>query len=85
MCQEREFPGRPIATDLVNPDFARLAEAYGALGLTAREPADVEPALRRALAHDGPAVVEVKTSLSYISAYSRLDGEPASPLPAAAS
>ena len=84
MCQEREFPGRSIATDLVNPDFARLAEAYGALGLTAREPADVEPALRRALAHDGPALVEVKTSLSYVSAYRRLDGEPAAPLPAAA-
>jgi acetolactate synthase I/II/III large subunit len=78
MCQEREFPGRPIATDLVNPDFARLAEAYGALGLTAREPADVEPALRRALAHDGPALVDVRTSLSYISAYLKLDGEPAS-------
>jgi acetolactate synthase I/II/III large subunit len=85
MCQEREFPGRAIATDLANPDFARLAEAYGALGLKARKPADVEPALRRALAHDGPVLVEVKTSLSYISAYRRLDGEPAGPLPAAAS
>jgi acetolactate synthase-1/2/3 large subunit len=81
MCQEREFPGRPIATDLVNPDFARLAQAYGALGLTASEPGDVEPALRRALAEDGPALVEVKTSLSWISAYRRLDGEPAGPLP----
>ena len=81
MAQEQEFPGRPIATELVNPDFARMAEAYGALGLTAGEPGDVEPALRRALAHDGPALVEVKTSLSWISAYRRLDGEPAGPLP----
>ena len=81
MAQEQEFPGRSIATDLVNPDFARMAEAYGALGLTAGEPGDVEPALRRALAHDGPALVEVKTSLWWISAYRRLDGEPASPLP----
>ena len=81
MAQEQEFPGRPIATELVNPDFARMAEAYGALGLTAGEPGDVEPALRRALAHDGPALVEVKTSLWWISAYRRLDGEPASPLP----
>ena len=81
MAQEQEFPGRPIATDLVNPDFARMAEAYGALGLTASEPGDVEPALRHALAHDGPVLVEVKTSLSWISAYRRLDGGPASPLP----
>ena len=85
MCQEREFPGRAIATDLANPDFARLAEAYGALGLKVRKPADVEPALRRALAHDGPVLVEVATSLSDTSADRRLDGEPASPLPAAAS
>ncbi|TML57171.1 MAG: thiamine pyrophosphate-binding protein [Actinobacteria bacterium] len=81
MAQEQEFPGRSIATDLVNPDFARMAEAYGALGLTASEPGDVEPALRHALAHDGPVLVEVKTSLSWISAYRRLDGGPASPLP----
>ena len=81
MAQEQEFPGRPIATELVNPDFARMAEAYGALGLTAGEPGDVEPALGRALAHDGPALVEVKTSLSWISAYRKLDSGPASPLP----
>jgi acetolactate synthase-1/2/3 large subunit len=82
MAQEREFPGRPIATDLANPDFARLAEAYGALGLSAAEPDEVEPALRRALAEDGPALVEVKTSLSWVSAYRRLDGEPTGTLPA---
>jgi acetolactate synthase-1/2/3 large subunit len=29
MHQEREFPGRISATDLVNPDFAALAEAFG--------------------------------------------------------
>ncbi len=81
MAQEREFPGRPIATELVNPEFARMAEAYGALGLTVSDPDDAEPALRRALGHDGPALVEVKTSLSWISAYRRLNGEPAGPLP----
>ena len=32
MHQERRFPGRVMATDLVNPDFAGLARAYGAYG-----------------------------------------------------
>ena len=32
MHQERRYPGRVIATDLVNPDFAALARAYGAFG-----------------------------------------------------
>ena len=35
MHQEREFPGREHGTALVNPDFAKLAEAYGAFGATA--------------------------------------------------
>jgi acetolactate synthase-1/2/3 large subunit len=72
--QERAFPGRPIATDLVNPDFAELARAYGALGLTVEADEEIEPALERALAHDGIAVVDVRTSLSWISAYDRLPG-----------
>jgi acetolactate synthase-1/2/3 large subunit len=71
--QEREYPGRVIGTDLVNPDFARLAEAYGALGLTVDADKDVGPALRRALDCRGPALVHVHTSLSWISAYGRLD------------
>jgi acetolactate synthase I/II/III large subunit len=72
--QEREYPGRVIATDLVNPDFAMLARAHGALGLTAQAEEDVRPALREALECRGPALVHVHTSLSWISAYRRLDG-----------
>ncbi|MFE8010500.1 thiamine pyrophosphate-dependent enzyme [Streptomyces sp. NPDC057418] len=69
--QDRTFPNRTIATDLANPDFARLAESFGALGLTARTPADVRPVLAKALAHGGPAVVEVRTSLRHLSPYRR--------------
>jgi pyruvate dehydrogenase (quinone) len=47
------------ATELVNPDFARVAEAAGVLGLTAAHPEDVRPMIARALQHDGPALVEV--------------------------
>jgi len=61
--QQRSYPGRTIATDLINPDFVRLAEAYGALGIAVRTEAEVRSALRRAFTHDGPAVIHVPTSL----------------------
>lgn len=72
--QQRVYPGRTIATDLVNPDFVLLAQAYGALGIAVKDEAEVLPALRRAFAHDGPTVIHVRTSLEWLSAYRRLDG-----------
>jgi pyruvate dehydrogenase (quinone) len=49
-----------FATDLHNPDFAKMAEAAGLLGLTATTPEQVRPMLTQALRHDGPALVEVR-------------------------
>ncbi|MGH7117693.1 MAG: ubiquinone-dependent pyruvate dehydrogenase [Acetobacteraceae bacterium] len=46
-------------TDLQNPDFAALANAVGVLGLRVERPEEIEPALEKALAHDGPALVDV--------------------------
>jgi pyruvate dehydrogenase (quinone) len=46
-------------TDLVNPNFAKLAESADILGLRVEKPECLRPALQRALAHDGPALVEV--------------------------
>ena len=48
MHQERHFPGRVIGTDLVNPDFAALARAYGAFGETVTRTADFAAAFERA-------------------------------------
>ena len=48
-----------FATDLGSPDFAKIAEGSGLLGLIARTPDQVEPMIAQALKHDGPAVVEV--------------------------
>lgn len=48
-----------FATELNNPNFAKLAEAAGLLGLRAEDPADVRPMIERALAHPGPALVDV--------------------------
>ncbi len=76
--QERDHPCRVSATGLVNPDFAAWGRAFGALGVTVANPADIPGAVAAALAHDGPAVIDVRSSLEAISAYttiSRLRGE----------
>ena len=49
-------------TDLHNPDFAAMANAMGILGIRVEASADLDAALRRALAHDGPVLVDVITA-----------------------
>jgi pyruvate dehydrogenase (quinone) len=56
-----------FATGLHNPDFARMAEAAGLVGLTAETPEQVRPMIGRALEHDGPALVEVAVSRQELS------------------
>jgi pyruvate dehydrogenase (quinone) len=56
-----------FGTDLHNPNFAKLAEAAGLLGLTAETPAQVRPMMTQALHHDGPALVEVLVSRHELS------------------
>ncbi|MBI1776138.1 MAG: acetolactate synthase [Proteobacteria bacterium] len=72
MHQERHFPGRKIATDLVNPDFAALARAYGATGLAIAKTGETDAIVQAALAAKGPVVVDVKASLEHISAFATL-------------
>jgi pyruvate dehydrogenase (quinone) len=48
-----------FGTDLKNPNFAKMAEAAGLLGLTAEKSGDVRPMISQALEHNGPALVEV--------------------------
>ncbi|KAB0265731.1 thiamine pyrophosphate-dependent enzyme [Microvirga brassicacearum] len=68
MHQEKHFPKRVSATALVNPDFARLAETYGALGISVDRSDEIENALQTALASTRPAIVSIRTSLEHISA-----------------
>jgi pyruvate dehydrogenase (quinone) len=56
-----------FATTLHNPDFAKIAEAAGLLGLTAETADQVEPMIAQALEHDGPALVEVLVSRQELS------------------
>jgi pyruvate dehydrogenase (quinone) len=56
-----------FGTDLHNPNFAKMAEAAGLLGLTADTPDQVRPMLTQALQHDGPALIEVAVSRQELS------------------
>ena len=61
--QERRFPSRVSGTALANPDFPKLAQAFGALGLRVTQTAGFAPALKEAIAHTReqrtPAIIEL--------------------------
>jgi acetolactate synthase-1/2/3 large subunit len=61
MHQERDYPGRVIATELHNPDFAALARAYGAHGELVTRTAEFLPAFERAVASGRAALIELRT------------------------
>ena len=56
-----------FGTDLENPSFAKMAEAAGLLGLTAKTPDQVRPMIAAVLEHDGPALLEVPISRQELS------------------
>jgi acetolactate synthase-1/2/3 large subunit len=60
MHQEKHYPARVYGTDLVNPDFAALARAYGVHGESVNRTAEFTPAFERALAHDGPSLLHLR-------------------------
>ncbi|HSJ01532.1 MAG TPA: biosynthetic-type acetolactate synthase large subunit, partial [Verrucomicrobium sp.] len=60
--QELFFDNRESGVDLIgNPDFVKLAEAYGIKGFHIRRPADVERVLQQALDYnEGPCLIEAE-------------------------
>jgi acetolactate synthase-1/2/3 large subunit len=60
MHQEREYPGRTIATDLKNPDFAAYARAFGGFGVTVESTADFPAAFEAARRAGVPAILHLK-------------------------
>jgi len=72
MHQERQFPGRVIGTDLENPDFRALAQAYGAYGERVEGTGDFEAAFERALGSGKPSVLELVVDPERISPRVRL-------------
>ena len=67
MHQEREHPERVIGTDLENPNFARLAEAFGAHGDRVTRPDDFPAAFERAVRAGRPAVLEIMVDPELVS------------------
>ena len=73
MHQERNYPERVYGTDIVNPDFARLAQAYGVDGETVGRTAEFAPALERALGSDRPSLLWLKLDRQAITMSATID------------
>jgi acetolactate synthase-1/2/3 large subunit len=61
--QEREYGGRLIGTELVNPDLVAFARSFGAAAERVTDIADLPAATARAVASQGPAVIEITDPL----------------------
>ncbi|ROM61971.1 thiamine pyrophosphate-binding protein [Pseudomonas brassicacearum] len=60
MHQERNYPGRVSGTQLHNPDFAALAQAYGLHGEVVTATSEFAPAFERCLAASRPSLIEIR-------------------------
>jgi len=60
MHQEREYPGRVIATELRNPDFVAYARAFGGFGVLVEKTADFPAAFAQATASGKPSIIHLK-------------------------
>jgi acetolactate synthase-1/2/3 large subunit len=72
MHQEREYPGRVMGTDIVNPDFVTLARSYGLQATRVLKTADFADALETALQSPSGALIEVVTEAETISVRSSI-------------
>ncbi len=57
--QERAYPGRVAGTNLASPDFARLAEAFGGMGVRIEQNVDIADGVRQVFEHPGVGILEV--------------------------
>ncbi len=67
MHQQKRYPKRPSGTQLINPDFAALAEAYGGFGATVCTQADFVSALEQAKASNKPCILDMKVDPAALS------------------
>ena len=58
--QIERFDGRVVASDLVNPDFVKLAESFGVGAARVTSPDGFRAALEKALAHGGPYLIDIE-------------------------
>jgi acetolactate synthase-1/2/3 large subunit len=67
MHQERDYPGRVVATELKNPDFVAYAKAFGGYGVLVEKTADFPAAFAQAVATGKPSIIHLKIDPEAIS------------------
>ena len=67
MWQARRGTGEGVATELGSVDFAAIARGLGARGVRVERDADVEPALRQALAEERSTVIQLPLDRAWVS------------------
>jgi len=73
---EMEVQGLPDnETNMVNPDFALIAEAMGFKGITVRKPSEVVGALKQALQNNGPVLVNIMTNPASLAMPPKIEWE----------
>ncbi len=65
--QERQYPGRVSGTDMVSPDFAQLARAYGFHGERVERTEDFADAFARALASETGAILDLNVAAEAVT------------------
>jgi acetolactate synthase I/II/III large subunit len=73
MHQELSYPGRVVATELRNPDFAAYAGSFGVPASVVRRTDEFPPAFADALSHDGPSLIEVRTDPAQLTPDLRIE------------
>jgi acetolactate synthase I/II/III large subunit len=74
MHQERDYPGRVIATALKNPDFVAYAVAFGGYGTVVEKTADFPAAFAQAIATGKPSIIHLKIDPEAITPTMTLTG-----------
>ncbi|MEX2534760.1 MAG: thiamine pyrophosphate-dependent enzyme [Trueperaceae bacterium] len=71
MHQNKQFPGRPVGTELQNPSFSKIAEAFEIPAYSVSSNGDFDRAFGKALAHDGPSLIEVHEGSERLAAWGK--------------
>lgn len=74
MHQEMRYPGRVLATDILNPDFVGLAQSYGAYAARVDSTAGFTEAFQQAAAAERPAILDLRVDPAQLTPNMRLQG-----------
>jgi acetolactate synthase I/II/III large subunit len=74
MHQERDYPGRVVATELKNPDFVAYAKAFGGFGMLVEKTGDFPAAFAAAQKSGKPSIIHLKIDPEAITPSQTLSG-----------